>query len=72
MDKLDIDKIERMRRKMGLTQEQLATSNGLSRDCYTRFMTNNRKELRGDLKTLVKIARGLDVHPGELFINDLK
>ena len=58
------DKLKELRKAMGLTQEGLASTLGLSRVNYTRYETN---KARPDFETLVLIADFFDISLDELF-----
>lgn len=57
-------RIQRLRKKAGLTQEQLAEKVGISMK-YVQFIENARRIPA--LKTLYKIARALGVKSSDLF-----
>ena len=61
-----LDEIRQVRKRQGLTQEQLAKSSGLSRSSIINFETGRRDPRVGDLK---KIATALSV-PVEELISD--
>ena len=58
------EKLKELRKGIGLTQEQLAATLGLSRVNYTRYETN---KARPDYETLVLLADYYDVSLDELF-----
>ena len=58
------DRLRRIRRDAGLTQEQLAESAGVSRDLIAMLEQNRRKSAR--ITTLVKLANALDIEMSEL------
>lgn len=58
--------VQRLREDRGLTQEALAHASDLNLTDIARIETARREP--GAL-TIAKLARGLDVEPGELFAN---
>lgn len=58
------DNVRIAREKAGLTQEQLAWAAGLHQTEVARIEGGRRNP---GLDTILKVARGLDVPPGELF-----
>jgi len=56
--------VERIREKRGLTQEQLGWAAGMHQTAVTRIESGERKPT---LDTIIKLARGLEVPPAELF-----
>lgn len=56
--------VGRLRRRRGLTQEQLGWAAGLHQTAVTRIESGERKP---NLETVFKLAAGLEVPPGELF-----
>lgn len=57
--------LRRLRESRGLTQEQLALAAGLQITDVSRIEIYGRDP---GVRTIVKLARGLDVDPGELFV----
>jgi transcriptional regulator with XRE-family HTH domain len=60
------DNVRAAREKAGLTQEQLAWSAGLHQTEIARIESGQRNP---GLDTIFKVARGLGVAPGELFLS---
>lgn len=58
------DNVRAAREKAGLTQEQLAWASGLHQTEIARIESGRRNP---GLDTIFKVARGLEVAPGELF-----
>lgn len=56
--------VERIRKRRGLTQEQLGWASGLHQTAVARVESGERKP---NLETIFKLARGLEVPPAELF-----
>ena len=61
-------RIKYLREQANLTQEQLADKAGLSIDFVGKIEVNINKP---GLRSLIKIANALNVHPKELFEFDL-
>lgn len=57
--------VERIRQSRGLTQEQLGWACGLHQTAIARIEEGQREPR---LKTVFKLAAGLEVPPGELFV----
>ena len=53
-----------LRKRRGLTQEQLGWASGLHQTAVTRIESGERKPT---LETILKLAAGLEVPPAELF-----
>src|SRR5260370_5987358 len=58
------DRLRRIRRDVALTQEQLASSSGVSKDLIARLEQNRRQAAR--ITTLAKLANALGVEMSEL------
>lgn len=56
--------VERMRERRGLTQEQLGWAAGIHQTAIARIEKGERKP---SLDTILKLARGLEVPPADLF-----
>jgi transcriptional regulator with XRE-family HTH domain len=56
--------VRRIRNRRRLTQEQLGWACGLHQTAIARI---EEAERQPQLKTIMKLARGLDVRPAELF-----
>lgn len=56
--------VGRIRKRRGLTQEQLGWAAGLHQTAVARIESGERKPT---LSTVFKLAAGLDVSPAELF-----
>jgi transcriptional regulator with XRE-family HTH domain len=56
--------VERLRERRGLTQEQLGWAAGLHQTAVARIENGERKPT---LDTIIKLARGLEVPPADLF-----
>lgn len=59
------DKIRKLREKRLMTQEELANKSGLSRTTIAMLESNNKDVITN--KTIVKLAKALDVKPGYFF-----
>ena len=60
--KMNIDKIERERKRQGLTKTEMALKMGMSRQAYWDFINNGSTRL----STLTKIAEILEFDPKDL------
>ena len=60
--------VKEMAEKRGLNRSQLQLKSGVTLPLLTRYWNNTTSEVR--LDALEKIARALDVKPGELIIID--
>lgn len=58
--------VDRLRKEKNLSQEQLSVRSGLDRT-YVSHLLNGRRRFNEDI--LFKLAKGLDVHPSEFFID---
>lgn len=56
--------VERMRERRGLTQEQLGWAAGIHQTAIARIEKGERKP---SLDTILKLAKGLEVPPADLF-----
>lgn len=56
--------VRRIRERRELTQEQLGWASGIHQTAIARIESGERKPT---LDTIFKLARGLEVKPGELF-----
>jgi len=61
--KIDIEKIEKERKRQGLTATELAKKVGITRQAYSTFVRRRRST---KLSTLAKIAEALDFDPKDL------
>jgi len=61
--KIDNEKIEKERKRQGLTATELAKKVGITRQAYSTFVRRRRST---KLSTLAKIAEALDVDPKDL------
>lgn len=57
--------VERLRERRNLTQEQLGWAAGLHQTAVARIESGERKPT---LDTILKLARGLEISPAELFV----
>lgn len=58
-------KLEELRRKAGLSQEELAEKSGISRAVIVKIENSNTDRVLG--RTIRKLAEALDVSMAELF-----
>lgn len=58
-------KLEELRRKAGLSQEELAEKSGISRAVIVKIENSNMDRVLG--RTIRKLAEALDVSMAELF-----
>lgn len=56
--------VERLREARGMTQEQLGWAAGLHQTAVARIESGER---RPTFATIIKLSRGLEVRPAELF-----
>ena len=61
--KINIEKIEKERKRQGLTATELAKKVGITRQAYSIFVRRSRST---KLSTLAKIAEVLDFDPKDL------
>ena len=61
--KINIEKIEKERKRQGLTAMELAEKVGITRQAYSVFLHRSRST---KLSTLTKIAKALDFDPKDL------
>ena len=60
------DKIIELRKKNGLSQEELAELCGISRATLSKI--ENNEEVNVNTRTIAKLAEAFDVKPSEIFL----